>query len=111
MLGSLPRVSDYVFSERGKAITQARLYELWRRIRADCGFGQMRLHDLRHSFASTAVNRGVGLRTIGGLLGHSDLSTTQGYAHLSETAVRCAADRVGKKLTSALDGPSTARRR
>ena len=63
-----------------------------------------RVHDLRHSHAAVAVNGGEGLRVVAGLLGHADISTTFGYAHLAEGSVFDAAHRVARGLTAMLDG-------
>ena len=63
---------------------------------------KFRLHDLRHSFASSAINAGFDLRVIGGLLGHSDPDTTAGYAHLNKKKVKEASDRVGKHFEKTL---------
>ncbi len=57
----------------------------WDRLRAQAGLSGVRLHDLRHTFASVGAGQGVGLTLIGGILGHSQASTTQRYAHLAET--------------------------
>ncbi len=60
------------------------------------------MHDLRHGFASHALSSGEALRTVSGLLGHSDLQTTAGYAEFAEQPVRAAATRVADQLQSAL---------
>lgn len=76
----------------------------WRRIRAAAGLPGVRLHDLRHSFASFGVGRGLGLPIIGGLLGHSTPATTQRYAHLSDNPLRQAADMISAEIAVALEG-------
>lgn len=63
-----------------------------------------RSHDLRYSSAAVAVNGGEGLRTVAGLLGHADIKTTFGYAHLAEGSVLDAANRVSRGLADMLDG-------
>ena len=55
----------------------------WWRIRARAGLQDLRLHDLRHSFASFLVNEGVSLYVVQALLGHANARTTQRYAHLA----------------------------
>jgi hypothetical protein len=62
----------------------------------------VRLHDLRHSFASVGASLGIDLRILAGLLGHADYSSTLGYAHLDRAPVGRAADRVSRRLALAL---------
>jgi len=104
LLAPLPRTSDHVFFHKRAAISTVVLYNLWHDVREELGYPTLRLHDLRHSFASKAVRSHIGLQVIGGLLGHSEIATTAGYAHLDEAPVRAAADRFGKHLSKALAG-------
>ena len=62
----------------------------------------MRLHDLRHSYASLAAARGVSLQMIGKLLGHKVGATTQRYAHLARDAVAAVNDDLGAAMTAAI---------
>jgi integrase len=78
------------------------LQRSWRRIRARAGLPDVRIHDLRHSFASTAVGLGESLPVIGKLLGHSQVQTTARYAHLAHDPVRSAADRISADIARAL---------
>jgi integrase len=59
------------------------IFQSWKRIRSAVGLEDLRLHDLRHSYASTLVNAGVSIYEIQKLLGHSNIATTQRYAHLA----------------------------
>jgi integrase len=68
----------------------------WTRIRRRAGLDGLRLHDLRHSFASFLVNNGVSLYVVQGLLGHTQPSMTQRYAHLAQQTLLDAADIVGR---------------
>ena len=68
----------------------------WERIRERAGLGDVRFHDLRHSYASLLVNDGVELLTVGKLLGHSQAQTTMRYAHLADETLRKATKRVSK---------------
>jgi integrase len=70
------------------------LQKPWRRIRRNAELQDMRIHDLRHSFASVAAGLGEGLHMIGKLLGHSQAQTTHRYAHLAADPVRAATERV-----------------
>ena len=68
----------------------------WERIREEAGLGDVRFHDLRHSYASLLVNDGVELLTVGKLLGHTQAQTTMRYAHLADETLRKATTRVSK---------------
>jgi integrase len=76
----------------------------WRRIRAKAGLDDVRLHDLRHSFASVAVGLGEGLPMIGKLLGHTQTQTTARYAHLAADPVKAATERVGAAIAGMMNG-------
>jgi len=67
----------------------------WGIIRSAAGLDGVRLHDLRHSFASAAIAGGMSLPMIGALLGHRDVKTTARYAHLADDPIRAAAAQVG----------------
>ena len=85
------------------ALPGARLSDLqpfWQRVRARAGLKDVRIHDLRHTFASTAVAAGQGLPIIGKLLGHTQVQTTARYAHLAADPVKSAADRVSARALS-----------
>ena len=102
LLASFPKSQTYVFGEGDEALRSVDLTKVWYVVRARAKLGNLRIHDLRHSFASVAVNAGLDLKVVGGLLGHADLGTTQGYAHLAEKPVQDASKRVGVHLTKAL---------
>ena len=87
-------------SDDGKAVS---IEKPWRVIRCKAGLASLRLRDLRHSHAAVAVSSGEGLRIVAGLLGHADIETTFGNAHLAEEAVFAAANRVSRTLADALD--------
>ncbi len=80
------------------------LRRTWERIRALAGLADVRLHDLRHTYASTGVNGGASLPVIGALLGHTRSETTRRYAHLSDDPIREASERIDSKIAAALDG-------
>ncbi|MEI8396203.1 MAG: tyrosine-type recombinase/integrase [Rhodospirillaceae bacterium] len=83
----------------------ARLTDLqpfWQRVRARAGLPDVRIHDLRHTFASVAVAGGQGLPMIGKLLGHTQVQTTARYAHLAVDPVRVAADHVARTISRSL---------
>ena len=78
------------------------LKSTWRRVRRKASLGAMRLHDLRHSYASRALAVGENLTMIGKLLNHAQMATTARYAHLMAEAERAAAARVGGAIESAM---------
>ena len=84
----------------GKSLSD--MQPFWQRTRARAGLKDVRIHDLRHTFASTAVASGQGLPMIGKLLGHTQMQTTARYAHLAADPVRSAADSVATSLREAL---------
>src|SRR5690606_15216319 len=83
------------------------LQKPWHRLRNRAGLDGVRLHDLRHSFASFAAAQGASLLMIGKLLGHTQAQTTQRYAHLVADPVRNVAEIVGNQLASSLAPRST----
>lgn len=105
LLSEQPLLCESVFSIKGKPVSPARIAKVWASIREDIGLPSLRLHDLRHGFASVAISSGEALRTVSGLLGHSELQTTAGYAKFAEAPVRQAAERVALHLEKTLAGP------
>lgn len=76
----------------------------WYRIRKRAGLDDVRLHDLRHTYASIGAGIGLGLPMIGKLLGHTVPATTQRYAHLAASPMLEAAERIGAALDAAMSG-------
>ena len=74
------------------------LDEFWWKVRDEAGLSDVRLHDLRHSYASVAILNGATVPTIARLLGHNDTATTLKYTHLNHTAVRAAVETVAPIL-------------
>ena len=110
VLAMLPRLEGNPFVICGdKAESHlVNLQKPWRRIRVSAGLEDVRIHDLRHSFASIAAGGGMSLPLIGALLGHSQPQTTQRYAHLSADPLKAASDAVGERIAAAmLAGPKT----
>ena len=82
LLAALPRDPDnpWVIAGRKPGSHLTDLQHPWRRIRSRAGLDDVRIHDLRHSFASHALALGEGLSMIGKLLGHTQVQTTARYA-------------------------------
>jgi integrase len=85
----------YVFPSPKTGRPLVTIKTAWAHICRDAGLSGVRVHDLRHSFASILAGSGASLQLIGNLLGHTQLSTTQRYAHLADDARRAAVERVG----------------
>jgi integrase len=79
----------------------------WATIRAEAGIGPLRVHDLRHHFASIAVSNGMDLHLVGQLLGHHEIDSTLGYAHLATDALMKSATRVSGVIDRSLRGGAT----
>lgn len=74
------------------------LQKPWRALRAMAGLDDVRIHDLRHTFASIGAGMGMSLHMLGRLLGHTQAATTSRYSHLAQSPVRAAADAIGTEL-------------
>jgi integrase len=82
------------------------LQKNWERVRARAGLDGVRVHDLRHSFASFAVAGGDTLYMVGKVLGHRQARTTEGYAHLQTDPLRAVAERTASRISAAMKGSS-----
>jgi len=104
VLMQLPRFNSnpYVIVGRRTGCHLVNLQKPWQRIRHAAALDGVRVHDLRHSFASIAVSSGLTLPLIGKLLGHSKSVTTERYAHLADDPLRAANELVGQRLADAL---------
>jgi integrase len=78
------------------------LPRVWERLRKRAELPGVRLHDLRHSFASAGVAAGDSLLVIGKLLGHHDAKTTSRYAHLADDPLKAAANRISTQIAAAM---------
>ena len=108
VLASVPHVEDnpYVICGGKQGASMVNLQKPWRRIRKLAGLDEVRLHDLRHSFASVAAAGGSSLPMIGRLLGHTQAATTQRYAHLAADPVKAANEAIGKRIAATMKGSS-----
>ena len=96
VLSAISRDEDnpWVISGRLPGSHLTDLQRPWRRIRKQAGLEGVRIHDLRHSFASRALALGESLTMIGKLLGHTQVQTTARYAHLARDSIQTAAARI-----------------
>jgi integrase len=104
LVSELPRNSVYVLPAAKGAGHYTGLQKDWERVRDRARLPGLRLHDLRHSFASFAVADGNTLFMIGKVLGHSQARTTEVYAHLADDPVRAVAERTAARIASAMKG-------
>ena len=94
VLKSLPRFDEcpYLIPNPDTLKPFNTIYISWNTARNRAGMPDLRMHDLRHSFASFLINSGRSLYEVQNILGHSQLSSTQRYAHLSQTTLVAAAN-------------------
>ena len=104
VLAALPRTGRYVFPNAGGHGPMTDLGPRWHKLRALAGLEDVRIHDCRHTLASHAVMSGLDLYTVGRLLGHADIASTERYAHLADSHVREAAGRIGAIVGDAMAG-------
>lgn len=108
VLAGLPRIKGNPFvivgSREGGHLVN--LQKPWRHIRSLAGLDDVRIHDLRHSFASVAAASGASLPMIGALLGHTQPQTTARYAHLASDPLQKLNDEVGASIAAAMAGKS-----
>ncbi len=99
----------WVFPGRVPGQPLVNIAKPWELIRTKAELAGVRLHDLRHSFASVGVASHMGLPIVGALLGHAQPATTARYAHVSEGPLRLAADGIGEEIAASMrGGPSGA---
>lgn len=108
VLRDMPRVGIYVVASDSagmeKEKPRADLKRPWAAICRRAGLDGLRIHDLRHSFASVGAWSGLGLPVIGKLLGHADAKTTARYAHIADDAARRGADAIAGQIAAAIGG-------
>lgn len=96
----------YVFTNAKTNKPFVNVFKPWNRIRTQAGLPQLRLHDLRHMYATFCVNNGCTIFEVSQLLGHADTRVSQRYSHLSTSTMLTAANSVSQKLSGfMLAGP------
>ena len=106
IIGRQPRInSPYVFpSPHDPSQPSPETRQVWYLVRERAGIADVRLHDLRHNYASHAVMRGISLPTVARLLGHRKVSMTLRYAHVADKDVEAAAERIGGAISAICKG-------
>jgi integrase len=104
VLASLPRLGEHVIAGDDPTQPRSDLKRPWDLVTRRAGLAGLRLHDLRHCFASTGVGASLGLPIVGKLLGHKSTQTTQRYAHLDADPLRRASNAIGSTIAAALEG-------
>jgi integrase len=106
VLADLPRIEDcpHIIAGAKEGAPRSDLKKPWAAVTRASGLEGLRLHDLRHSFASFGAGASLGLPIIGKLLGHSQAATTARYAHLDVDPLRRAVDTIGATISAAMDG-------
>ena len=110
VLASIPRIAGNAYIIAGSKDGQPRadLKRPWQAIQVAAGLQGVRLHDLRHSFASFGASASLGLPVLGKLLGHSQPATTARYAHLDADPMHRAVGTIGATISAALEGKKSA---
>ncbi len=105
VIAAVPVVAGnpYLLPGRSDGTHVTDLQACWERVRAAAGLEDVRIHDLRHSFASVGAASGDSMLIIGALLGHSSPKTTARYTHLSDHPLKSAADRISEEIARFLD--------
>lgn len=104
VLRQLASDSDYLFINKQTGEPYTTIHKVWGRLRRKAGLPHLRIHDLRHQYASFLVNSGRTLYEVQQILGHSDPSVTQRYAHLSTKALQDAANSASVIIRDAMQG-------
>jgi integrase len=109
VLASLPRVNGnpHIIAGEREGAPRADLKKPWAAVTKAAGLDGLRIHDLRHSFASIGAGASLGLPIIGKLLGHTQAATTHRYAHLDADPMRRAAETIGATIAAAMGGASS----
>jgi len=103
VIDRIPERHDvWVFPNPTKDGPVREMRKFWGAVLKAASITNLRLHDLRHSFASDGVAQGIPLYTVGKLLGHRQASTSQRYAHLADDPLRAASERIGAHLAGVM---------
>ena len=96
--------SKFIFANPKTNKPYGCIFHAWDIARKHAGFPNLRIHDLRHSFASALVNQGVSLYEVQYLLGHNSIRSTQRYSHLDNQRLLKSVEHVSKYFTCPTTG-------
>jgi integrase len=106
VLAEIPPIkgNPHIIAGAVEGAARSDLHRPWNAIRKAAKLEGVRIHDLRHSFASFGAGASLGLPIIGKLLGHSQAATTHRYAHLDADPLRRAVETIGSSISAAMEG-------
>lgn len=104
IIANLSRRSEWVLPSTRNDGPIIGLQKAWEMVRVWCGVEDVRIHDLRHSFATFAVSDGASLYLVGKALGHKQSRTTERYAHVADDPVKAVVDRTAGRLAALMEG-------
>jgi len=110
ILADIPRIkgNSYVIAGEKPDKPRSDIKRPWKRITAHAGLDDLRLHDLRHSYASVGASAGMGLTIVGKLLGHASPATTARYSHFADDPLRLASNSISETISAAIGQNSKA---
>ncbi len=109
VLANLPRLGEFVIAGATADKPRSDIKRPWARVTAHAGLPDLRLHDLRHSYASVGAAAGMGLGMVGKLLGHASPTTTARYSHFADDPLRRASESIASAIAGAMNGPTAKR--
>lgn len=102
-LENTPVMGEFVIRGRCSDKPRSDLKRPWKKLCSNASLDGLRIHDLRHTFASHGIEQGLSLHVVGKLLGHKSLETTARYAHLHDRSLRIALGVIGKKIKDQIE--------
>jgi integrase len=106
VIASLPRISAYMLPGKDLKKSISDIKRLWKSVLRRAKIPVLRRHDLRHTFASVGVGDNMALPIVGKLLGQTQISSTQRYAHLANDPLRRASQQIAGRISKAMGGPA-----